>query len=370
MKLLRHPTDNEPPKLYLGDKISGVITKGLYEGNNAKISIDRNSEMTVYDGKDPYTYFGDYKDDNLSIMLGKYEYKGDHTVVAVMCYDVELAKTIKPPFFFMEGVDKMTDDEVMTHLKKSLCNWITAPKDRGYEGAVRAERYWDNKEFLQYWNDAQKEERIADLKIMRNNRDEFFFLSNDCPCKIEYNGQTYGSVTEAFEAQKSRDDFFKKRNSIIQDLIYLKFEQNEDLRDKIRAMNDDRIEYLCDDDWLGVNADGIGANKVGQTLMVVRQLMKDEYGVLEKYEQQTVFGFSKSLQNELPSKEENSMQTFSKADVITNIYDKQEDKPKSDGMETIVKPKSSWNKGVVQKSSWNKGTVQNNSWKKSDSTKW
>jgi len=39
---------------------------------------------------------------------------------------------------------------------------------------------------------------------------EYFFLSNFYPCKVTYNGITYESSEEAFQAQKTLDEEVRK----------------------------------------------------------------------------------------------------------------------------------------------------------------
>lgn len=333
---------------------SGKIVKGLYEGVNAKYQFDRDSTDKVCEQGEQYTYFGDYKDDMISAVLGKYPHNGDHTVVFVGVYDVEIGKWLsKTPSIFIEGADNMTDEQVFEKMKKGLASYFI---NGSYEKAVRLENYWDKREFLQHWTEEQKEEYRQERGVVNDTRGDNFFLSVECPCRLVYNGVEYQNAMEAFEAQKSRPDFLKNRSAYLRDIIYQKFNQNKDLRDKLTAF-EGNIEYECDDDWLGIK-DSIGLNKIGQALMETRGLMIKIYGKASPHEQSSVFSLPESLQNKLPSESPvisntNSMQTFSKSDV----------------KKTIEKPKS---RLVL-----NKGTVQSNAWKKKSSvinknneTKW
>jgi len=335
---------------------SGKIINGLYEGVNAKYQFDRNSTDKVYEQGNEYTYFGDYKDDMISAMLGKYPHRGDHTVVFVGVYDVEIGKWLsRTPSIFIEGADNMTDEQIFEKMKKGLATYFT---NGSYEKAVHFEfeNYWDKREFLQYWTEEQREEHRQERGVVSDTRGDNFFLSMECPCKLMYDGVEYQNAMEAFEAQKSRPDFLKNRSAYLQDILYQKFNQNKDLRDKLTAF-EGNIEYECDDDWLGTK-DSIGFNKVGQALMEARSLMIKLYGKASPCEQMSVFSLPERLPNKLPSESPvissaSSMQTFSKSDV----------------MQTIEKPKS---RLVL-----NKGTVQSNAWKKKSSvinkntkTKW
>lgn len=131
---------------------------------------------------------------------------------------------------------------------------------------------------------------------------KYFYLSNFYEAPVTYDGITYGSNEAAFQAQKtiSKDDRYafaelnpslsKKRgrhvklradweevkDGIMKDIVLAKFTQNENLKTKLLATND---EYLIEGNtwgdkyWGQVN--GVGKNKLGHILMEVRDELKN-----------------------------------------------------------------------------------------------
>lgn len=128
-----------------------------------------------------------------------------------------------------------------------------------------------------------------------------FYLSNFYEVPVTYDGITYGSNEAAFQAQKTiskedriefaslnpslakrkgrhvklRSDWEEVKDSIMKDIVRAKFTQNNDLKAKLLATND---EYLIEGNtwgdkyWGQVN--GIGQNKLGLILMEVRDELK------------------------------------------------------------------------------------------------
>lgn len=347
----------------------GQIKNGLYEGNGAKWEFDRESTYPSYDGSDKYIYLGSYKDDNFSVTFGKAPYKDDFIMVVTQFYDVENGKHINCPFI-IEGVNAKTDDELIRNFKKSMCGWIV---NGNYEKAIREVLYWDNKEFLQFWTEEERAERVERRGIVNNMRGENFFLHNDCPCKLEFNGKQYGSVTEAFNdiketyTQNNGDAYWeRKRTVVLQDLIYLKFVQNEDLRDRLIAMEGE-FNYECDDPWLGT-INGTGANKVGEALILVRDILSD--AVKEQMMNDTV----KSNTEKVSAKQNIGLQMdeFPESEPLSS-------NPTQTDMQTIGKddiaPKENKPNYVLRGSGFKSNGWKNNGWKKSnpsknDNTKW
>ena len=134
-------------------------------------------------------------------------------------------------------------------------------------------------------------------------KNEYFFLSNFYESPIEYNGMEYPSVEHAYQAQKTldinerfpfvckdkspaaakklgrkltlRDDWEEVKERIMEELVFIKFDTNEKLRLLLLSTGDEELQegnYWGDDYW-GV-CNGLGANKLGKTLMAVRELMK------------------------------------------------------------------------------------------------
>lgn len=140
---------------------------------------------------------------------------------------------------------------------------------------------------------------MAIRKFENQNR----FLSNFCNTSVTYNGLTYANSEAAFQAQKSQDievqksflnlnpmlakqrgkrvalrkdiDWESAKYDIMYAVCKAKFEQNEDLRNKLIATGDEYLEEgnsWGDRDWGTVN--GVGKNMLGKILMKIREEFK------------------------------------------------------------------------------------------------
>ena len=127
-------------------------------------------------------------------------------------------------------------------------------------------------------------------------RDNYWFLSNFYPCKITFNGFTYLCAEAAYQAQKCPErakeftnlngfqakklgkhvpmvkNFNAHKTFIMYQVLYYKFTQNSDLKDKLLNTHD---LYLQEDNtwhdtYWGV-CNGIGQNVLGRLLMCVRE---------------------------------------------------------------------------------------------------
>lgn len=134
---------------------------------------------------------------------------------------------------------------------------------------------------------------------------EYEFLSNFYEVKITWQGLTYRNVEAAYQAQKCPErahEFinltgaeakklgrlvpldsnwdFRKR-IIMKNLVYLKFAENENLKLKLLATNNEYIEegnWWCDTYW-GVctnkKYNHVGENQLGKILMEVRDSLNN-----------------------------------------------------------------------------------------------
>ena len=130
-------------------------------------------------------------------------------------------------------------------------------------------------------------------------RGDYFFLSNFYPCKILYRGITYSTSEAAYQAQKTLDENERLRISKLEDphdakvegqklvlradwddvkvdVMYLicmnKFYQNPELEELLLATGDEELvegNHWGDTFW-GV-CNGVGENKLGKILMMVRE---------------------------------------------------------------------------------------------------
>lgn len=132
--------------------------------------------------------------------------------------------------------------------------------------------------------------------------DEYYFLSNFSSYPVEYDGIRYDNSEAAFQAQKCKDykdrlqfgslnsseakklgrkvslrpDWEDVKVQLMREIVYAKFEQNDDIREKLLLTGD---EYLQEGNtwgdrvWGAVN--GVGANLLGQILMEVREHFRE-----------------------------------------------------------------------------------------------
>ena len=133
-------------------------------------------------------------------------------------------------------------------------------------------------------------------------RGHYFFLSNFYMAPITFNGVTYTNSEAAFQAQKCRnyenrtqfanlkpsdakhlgrridlrDDWEDVKIDIMHDVIWAKFTQNPELKEKLLATGDAFLEEgntWGDRTWGTVN--GNGHNYLGKILMDVRKELRD-----------------------------------------------------------------------------------------------
>lgn len=134
-------------------------------------------------------------------------------------------------------------------------------------------------------------------------RDEYYFLSNFYECPVTYNGLTYKNNEAAFQAQKCitmnerfkfinlnaseakklgrrvvlRKDWEDIKIKVMTAIVKAKFEQNEDLKEKLLSTENTYLEEgntWGDRIWGTVN--GVGANNLGKILMNVRKELQLE----------------------------------------------------------------------------------------------
>lgn len=132
---------------------------------------------------------------------------------------------------------------------------------------------------------------------------QYEFLSNFYNTPISYNGLLFSNSEAAFQAQKTLDnderkkfteyhagkskregkrvnlrkDWEEVKEQIMYEIVYAKFSQNEDIKEKLLATNEEYIEEgntWGDKIWGTVN--GIGENKLGKILMRVREELRNE----------------------------------------------------------------------------------------------
>ena len=147
------------------------------------------------------------------------------------------------------------------------------------------------------------------MRKIDNFKGEYYFLSNFYPAHTEYEGLKYLNSEAAFQAAKCKDEniriLFTKlppnqakskgrkvelrdnwddiRDEVMYDIVYNKFLQNEDLKEKL--LNTGGI-YLEEGNWWHDNYWGQcncyrcrnihGLNKLGKILMQVRDELRGE----------------------------------------------------------------------------------------------
>lgn len=134
-------------------------------------------------------------------------------------------------------------------------------------------------------------------------RNEYFFLSNMYPCKITYNGHTFGSSEAAFQAQKDvtrvsefenisgkeskrlgrkvkmRPDWESVKLGIMEEILRIKFSDPE-LKKKLLAVKEPIVEEnTWHDTYWGV-CDGKGQNNLGKLLTKIKNDMQKEESTL------------------------------------------------------------------------------------------
>lgn len=140
-------------------------------------------------------------------------------------------------------------------------------------------------------------------KMISSFRGEYWFLSNFCPCDIEWDRRHYRSVEHAFQAAKTFDnnkreeirtartpgeakrlgrhielieDWEEINDEIMYSLLQKKFE-SESLRAKLLDTN--KLELVEGNNWgdkyWGV-CNGVGQNRLGEILMQVRKEIRED----------------------------------------------------------------------------------------------
>lgn len=133
-------------------------------------------------------------------------------------------------------------------------------------------------------------------------RGEYFFLSNFYMAIVTYNGCTFTNSEAAFQAQKCTDpeaiknfcymspseakkhgrrvilrkDWEDMKIDIMHKIVYAKFTQNPELKEKLLATGDSYLEE--DNNWgdcFWGTVNGIGKNHLGKILMQVRKELRD-----------------------------------------------------------------------------------------------
>lgn len=135
---------------------------------------------------------------------------------------------------------------------------------------------------------------------------EYEFLSNFYETKITWQGITYRNVEAAYQAQKCPEcshEFINltgaeakklgktvplasnwefRKLMVMKNLVYLKFAENEDLKQKLLSTGN---EYIEEGNWWGdiywgvctnKKYNHVGENYLGKILMEVRQILQNE----------------------------------------------------------------------------------------------
>lgn len=131
-------------------------------------------------------------------------------------------------------------------------------------------------------------------------RNEYAFLSNMYMCNVEYNGVIYPSVENAFQAAKCvsgedkkifrtctpvqakhlgrkvqlRPDWNKERVHIMLRIVYNKFSQNVELKQKLLNITEPIIEENTWNDTFWGVCNGSGKNMLGKILTFVKNKLR------------------------------------------------------------------------------------------------
>lgn len=141
------------------------------------------------------------------------------------------------------------------------------------------------------------------VPIIDSFREGFYFLSNFYKASILYDGIIYMNAEAAFQAQKTnnmvervymsemgpaeakrygrkvklRKDWNDVRLSVMKDIVYVKFSQNPDLKEKLLATGEARLEEGNDwGDRFWGTVGGSGENHLGKILMEIREQFQNE----------------------------------------------------------------------------------------------
>lgn len=137
--------------------------------------------------------------------------------------------------------------------------------------------------------------------MINNFRGKYYFLSNFYEAPVTWNGLTYLNNEAAFQSAKTfsdrecftnldpssakklgrrvqlRDDWEDVKNDIMYEICKAKFSQNIELKKKLLATGDKRLEEgntWGDKIWGTVN--GVGENRLGKILMKIREELRNE----------------------------------------------------------------------------------------------
>lgn len=153
---------------------------------------------------------------------------------------------------------------------------------------------------MSYYN--SKNIGLVDEKNIKGFFNENRWLSNFYTCNVYYDGVMYSSSEAAYQAAKCEDEDDKKlfekidaskskklgktislrkdwnnvKEQIMYDIIYAKFTQNKELKDKLIKTGDKYLEETnwWNDVYWGCNNAGKGENKLGLILMDIRNKLK------------------------------------------------------------------------------------------------
>jgi ribA/ribD-fused uncharacterized protein len=144
------------------------------------------------------------------------------------------------------------------------------------------------------------------IPLIREFSGDFRFLSNFWRSDVEYGGITYPTAEHAYQAQKTMDEKERKRIaglrtpadakragqklklrpnwekdkiSVMEAIVYAKFEQSEDLQKRLLDTFNAELEEGNNwgDKFWGV-VGGFGRNELGKILMRVRERIKANHG--------------------------------------------------------------------------------------------
>jgi len=186
---------------------------------------------------------------------------------------------------------------------------IDYPAHIGHISSSAVRDKWREKDFL----GAREMLHPEVYEIMRNSslfviskfRDEYFFLSNFYPSPVTYLGLTYKNNEAAFQAQKCiteeekiafteyeaaqakgvgrrvalRPDWESVKLSLMEEIVYAKFSQNEQLKQMLLATKEAVLKEgnTWNDVFWGVSLKtGRGENNLGKILMRVREKLRRE----------------------------------------------------------------------------------------------
>lgn len=137
-------------------------------------------------------------------------------------------------------------------------------------------------------------------------RDEYYFLSNKYPCKVKFRDYEFKCAESAYQAYKNEAfafrfvnfdgdrskqesklvelpfDWNNKKIKLMKEVVYSKFSQNEELKQKLINMDIDIVEdnNWHDNFWGNCNCDKckniVHLNYLGKILMDVREILKNE----------------------------------------------------------------------------------------------